>query len=113
MTTEERRRRRFSESFRREQVGLIEKGELSIPEVCRLYEVSYTAVRRWVQKFGSVPLAPRLLVQSSRDVDRLRDLEKENKKLKMIIGEQQVELLYKTALLGKAKLQLGEDFEKK
>ncbi|MEY2743625.1 MAG: hypothetical protein RL310_534, partial [Actinomycetota bacterium] len=45
--------------------------------------------------------------------DRLRELEKENKKLLGIIGKQQVELLYQRSLIDLAKEKLGEDFEKK
>ena len=113
MTTEERRRRRFSETFRKEQVRLIESGAVSISEVSRLYEVKWDSVSRWVKKYGSKGVPGMLLIQSPKEIDRLRDLEKEVKNLKQIIGDQQVEILYKSKLLAKAKEFLGEDFEKK
>ena len=113
MTTEERKRRRFSSEFRKEQVRLYELGELTIPEICRLHECCYDTVKNWIKKFGTKPYPSSMMVRTGKEVDRLRDLEKENAKLKQIIGEQQVELYYKSKMLDLAKERLGEDFEKK
>lgn len=113
MTTEERRRRRFSEEFRKEQVLLYEQGELTISEISRLYEVRYNSVRKWVEKYGKKDYRSTIHISSKKEVDRVRDLEKQVRELKQIIGEQQVELLYKSKLLELAKEHLGEDFEKK
>lgn len=113
MTVEERRRRRFSEDFRKEQVALIERGELTVVEVGRLYEVRPENVRRWLVKYGKQKLPERVIIQSSRDVDRLRSLERENKALKEFIGDQRVRMVYMEGLLELAKERLGGDFEKK
>lgn len=113
MTVEERRRRRFSETFRKEQVALIEGGQATVAEISRLYEVKAENVRRWLVKFGKKKLPERIIVSSSKDIDRLRDLERENEKLKAFIGAQQVKMVYLEELLQLAKDQLGEDFEKK
>ena len=113
MTTEERRRRRFSEPFRKEQVKLIESGKLSIIEVSRLYQVKAQNVRRWLEKYGKEKLPEMIMIQSSSEINRLKELEKENLKLKQVIGEQQVKLIYQEELLGFAKGLLGKDFEKK
>lgn len=113
MTSKERQRRRFSETFRKEQVKRIESGELTISEVGRLYEVKPDSVRRWVEKFGRKGIPTPILITSSSEVNRLRDLEKENARLKQVIGDQQVKLLYFQQLAEIAKEQLGSDFEKK
>lgn len=113
MTVEERRRRRFSEAFRKEQVALIESKQLTIAEVSRLYEVKADNVRRWVHKFGKKPYPEQIIIQSSRDVDRVRELERENTKLKEQLGDDRMRIVYLEGLLQLAKEQLGEDFEKK
>ena len=113
MTVEERRRRRFSESFRKEQVSLIESGKLTIAEVSRLYEVQIKNVKRWVERFGSMSLPQTIHITSTKDIDRLKCLESENKKLKELIADQQISLVYKNELIEVAKERLGEDFEKK
>ena len=113
LTTEERRRRRFSEIFRREQVALIDKGAKTISQVSREYHVKPESVRRWVLRFGKVELPQQILIQTQEDVNRIKDLEKETEHLHRIIGEQQVELHYLRACMSLAKERLGTDFEKK
>ena len=113
MTIEERRKRRFSEIFKREQVALIEAGKLSIKGVSVLYEVKVENVRRWVKKYGKVEPVPTILIHSAQEVNRIRDLEHESFNQKRIIGEQQIRILYLEELLRLAKDKLGPDFEKK
>ena len=113
MTVEERRRRRFSEEFRKEQVSLIESGQRRIREVCRLYEVKYDSVKRWLDKYGTKDRADQIVIQTQAEVNRIKELEKQSSRYKEVIGEQQLELLYLRECLTLARERLGEDFEKK
>lgn len=113
MTTEERRRRRFSEDFRKEQVCLIENGKVTIQEVCSLYQVKRSSVMFWIDRFGKRPQAGKIIISNGKEFSRIRELEKEIKKLLELIGRQRVELVYQSELIGLAKDKLGEDFEKK
>jgi len=113
MTTEERRRRRFSEEFRKEQVQLIEQGKLSIKDVSKLYQVKTTSIKRWILKYGKSSFPKPIIISNGKEFDRLRELEKENKRLLEFIGNQQVEIVYKDEVIKLAKERLGDDFEKK
>lgn len=113
MTVEERRRRRFSEDFRKEQVTLIESGKLTRLEVSKLYEVKASSVDRWLKKFGKNPLPGQIIVSNGKEYNLIGELKKENERLLKLIGQQQVDLVYKSALLELAKAKLGDDFEKK
>lgn len=113
MTVEERRRRRFSEAFRKEQVRLIESGNLTVKDVSKQYEVKPQNVRAWLKKFGKNELPKTIMVTSSTEYDRIKDLEKEIKSLKELIGEQHVKLVVQEKILKKAEEKLGKDFEKK
>src|SRR5690606_13214053 len=113
MTTEERRRRRFSEDFRKEQVMLIESGKITIGEVSKLYQVKKENVKRWLIRYGKKGLPGKILISNGKEFDRIRELEKANKRLIEVIGKQQVELIYKEELIRLAKEKLGDDFEKK
>ena len=112
MTFDERRLRRFSDEFRKEQVGLIESGKTTVSEVSKRFEVKAQNVKRWLIRFGKKSYPDRIIVATGKEFDRIVDLEKENKKLLELIGRQQVELIYKDRLLGLAREKLGEDFEK-
>lgn len=113
MTVEERRRRRFSEKFRKEQVSLIESGQRKISEVCRLYQVKYESVKRWIDKYGAKERPGQVVIQTQAEVNRVKELEKQASHFKEVIGEQQVELLYLRECLALARERLGEGFEKK
>lgn len=113
MTTDERRRRRFTEDFRKAQVNLIESGELTVSEVSKLYEVKPDNVQRWLKKLGTIAVPKPIIISDGKEINRLKELEKENKRLLEIIGKQQVELFYTKTLVDIAKSRLGEDFEKK
>src|SRR5690606_42071189 len=86
MTSEERRLRRFSEDFRKEQVRIIEAGEMTIGEVSRLYEVKRESVRNWLIKYGTKPVSQQIVLHTSSDVNRIRDLEGQVKQLQELIG---------------------------
>ena len=113
MTVEERRRRRFSESFRKEQVQLIESGKVSISEVSKLYEVKANNVRAWVKKFGSKELPKQIIISDGTEYNRIKSLEKEIKNLKEVIGDQQVKLIVQEKMIKQAEEKLGKGFEKK
>jgi len=112
MTSKERHQRRFSETFRREQVSKIESGELTIADVSRLYEVRRNSVKRWVDKFGIQPCGG-VVIQTREEINRIKDLERKNAHLEQLLGQQQVKLRYFEECLSVAREQLGSDFEKK
>lgn len=112
MTSKERHQRRFSEEFRKEQVKLIESGELTISDVSRLYDVRWNSVKKWVEKFGEQPYGG-VVIQSRDEINRVKDLEKKNTHLEKLLGQQQVKMNYLEECLSLAKEQLGADFEKK
>ena len=60
-----------------------EKGEKPIVEVCREHAVTEVTFYRWRQKFGSVGV---------KEVQRLRELEKENARLKKLLAERDLEI---------------------
>jgi transposase-like protein len=113
MTIGERRCRRFTETFKQEQVSLIERGKITQAQVSRKYDVRVNCVRAWVDKYGKNRKKGLILMGSSKDYDKLAELEKENKRLKEFIGEQHIELVYLKKLADLAKGKLGDDLEKK
>ena len=78
MTTEERRRRQFTEDFKKSQVKLIEAGSLTVSEVSRLYEVRRNNVYNWVSKYGSKPPLKPIVVSDGSEINKLKELEKES-----------------------------------
>jgi len=113
MTSEERRRRRFTAKFRKEQVELIESGKLSVQDVSGLYEVKPQNVRRWLKKYGKKEVPGLILIGHSSEVNRIKDVERELKKLKLLYADAQIELSALHYAVELAKGKLGDDYIKK
>ena len=60
-----------------------EKGEQTIAQVCRQHNVSENSFYRWRSRFGGM---------SSHEAARVRELEKENARLKRLLAERDLEV---------------------
>ena len=73
--------------FTEEQIVAIlregEKGAKTVAELCRSHGVAELSYYGWKRKYGSM---------SEPDVKRLRELEKENARLKRLLAERDVEI---------------------
>jgi hypothetical protein len=78
-----------------------------------MYQVKWDSVKKWLLKYGKKELPGRILISNGRELDRIRELEKENQTLMGLIGKQQVRIVYQNELIRLARERLGEDFEKK
>ena len=76
-------KKRFSE----EQIVVIlrngESGEKTVEQLCREHGVSQATYYGWKRKYGSM---------AEPDVKRLKELEKENARLKRLLAERDVEI---------------------
>lgn len=106
-------RRVFSESFKRDKVRLYESGKMTIAQLAKYYEVSETALYKWVDKYRSTPSTERIVVETESDYLELMRLQKRISMMERLIGNQQVELDYKDSLIAAASEHYNEDIEKK
>ena len=114
MSTSDRRRRRFSDSFKIQKVREIETGKTKVSEICKLYEVSSVNVYRWLNKFGIMKnKQERLIVETDSDTKQLLALKKKIAELERIIGQKQVLLDFKDKMIDLAEETYGVDIKKK
>jgi putative transposase len=59
------------------------KGDQTIGAVCRAHSISENTFYKWRQKYGGMEVA---------DAKRLRELEKENARLKRLLAESAIEI---------------------
>ncbi len=82
--------------FTEEQIVRIlqqaDRGTQTIGAICREHGISENTFYRWRQKFGGLGVA---------ETQRLRDLEKENARLKRLLAESRLELDAAKELLAK------------
>jgi putative transposase len=60
-----------------------ERGEQSVTALCKQHGIAENTFYRWRQKYGGLQVA---------DVQRLKDMEKENARLKRLLAERDLEV---------------------
>lgn len=114
MTTAERRRRHFSDSFKIQKVREIETGKTKVSEICKQYEVTDTNVYRWLNKFGTMrDKKERLVIETDSDTKKLLELKKKVADLERIIGQKQIMIDFKDKMIELAEEAYGVDIKKK
>lgn len=110
----QRRRRSFSESFRKEKVRELELGLTSPSDLKKAYEVSYTTIYRWVDKFGSMKSKKeKLVVEVESDSARLVELKKRIAELERAVGQKQIMIDFQQKMIELAEDEYGIDIKKK
>lgn len=79
-----KKRRWFDEGFKLQVVKMITDQGLGVPQVCRDLDLSETAVRRWLQQYEAEQSGqPGIGKPLTSEQQRIRQLEQENRQLKM------------------------------
>lgn len=113
-STEERRRRHFSEEFKRKKVREIEQKITTIAQVSRQYEVRENSISRWMVKYGqSYMKGVRTIVEAESDTARLIALEKQIADLERALGQKQMQLDFQSKMIELAEQTYGVDIKKK
>jgi transposase-like protein len=114
MTTAERMRRNFSDSFKIQKVRELETGKTKVSELCKQYEVSDVNVYRWLNKFGTMKdKKERLIVETDSDTKQLLALKKKIAELEQIVGQKQILIDFKDKMIDLAEETYGVDIKKK
>ena len=114
-STEERRKRTFSEEFKRKKVREIELKISTITDVSKAYEVRYHNVYKWVKKYGShlVEKGEKVIVECESDTRKNIELQAKVGELERIIGQKQVLLDFKDKMIELAEEMYQIDIKKK
>jgi transposase len=114
LTISQRQHRHFSESFKVQKVREIEVGKTKVSEICKEYQVSETAVYRWLNKYGIMKKKKeRFIIESESDTKQLILLKKQVAELEQIIGQKQIQIEFKDKMIELAEEVYGVDIKKK
>jgi transposase len=79
-----RKRNRFDDSYKLEVVKMVKDQGLTVPQVCQDQNLGETAVRRWIRQYDAELLGqPGIGNPLTAEQQRIRQLEQENRQLKM------------------------------
>ena len=111
---DERRRRIFSEEFKRKKVREIEQKITTIAEVSREYEVRASNVSKWLTQYSTNRMkSVRTIVESESDTRKLFDQQQKIAELERVIGQKQLLIDFQAKMMELAEQEYGIDIKKK
>lgn len=113
MSVKERRYRRFSESFKKEKVKEIAENRSTVSDICRVNEVSYTAVYHWINLYSNTNKPHRTIVEAKSDTTKILALQKKIAELERLIGQKQVQIDFQEKMIEIAEETYQVDIKKK
>ena len=88
-----RSRRQFSEEFKKTRRKEYEKGEYSVQELSKLFDIQGTVIYRWIHKYSTCNKKRAILVEmKSIGKQRLKDYEKRIAELELAVGQKQLSI---------------------
>ena len=114
MSVRERRCRYFSPEFKRKKVSEIDRNLVTVSELCREYQVSRTAVYKWIYIYSKMKKKKeKMVVESESDTRKIADLKKKIRDLERLVGQKQVEVEFLNKMIEITEEDLNIDIKKK
>lgn len=114
ITTDLKAVRTFSEEFKRRKVQEVEAGITKVSEISKAYNVTRTAVYKWIFKYSkSMKKKERLIVEAESDTQKINSLKKRIADLERALGQKQIQLDFKEKMIELAEEMYQVDIKKK
>ena len=108
-----RRRRIFSEEFKREKVQEIISGHQSIGSFCKLWSVTPAAVYNWIYQYSPAhKKGTTMVIQKDSEASKTQELQTRIANLERHLGQKQLDLDYLEKLIELASKELDIDIKK-
>ena len=108
-----RKKRLYSDEFKRKVVQDFETGQFSILELSRLHGLHRTVLYRWVYKFSTFNKEGYRVVESKQSsMSKVRELQQRIRELERLIGQKQIHIDYLEKMIEVAKEELQIDIKK-
>jgi transposase-like protein len=109
-----RAKRYFSESFKVKKVREIERNLTKVSEISREYEVSTTAIYKWLYKYSTFHKRQiRQVIEPMSDTKKIQELKAKIKELEQVVGQKQIQLEFKEKMIELAEQMYNIDIKKK
>lgn len=108
-----KKKRTYSEDFKRSIVKEYESGAFSVPQLEKLHGVSNVSIYRWIYLYSNFnEKGFRVVEKSQSSQEKLRELEKKIKDLEATLGRKQIKIDYLETMMEVAKDELNIDIKK-
>ncbi len=108
MLKDERTVKHYSESFKLKVLSELSEGKYNKNEIIRLYEISPGTLFTWIKKYRRFDLRNKQIkIETMDEISKLKKLEEENKKLRELLVQKDMDGLMYEAYLKVAAEKLG------
>ena len=109
-----RKKRSFSDEFKRELVRLFEQGKYSVLQLGRLYGVRSSLIYLWIYKYSQFnETGYRVIEMKQSSTSKLKALEQRITELEKLVGQKQIKIDFLEEMMAVAKEELQIDIKKK
>jgi len=114
LTTRQRQNRYFSEEFRKAKVREIEQNLSTVTEIKREYQVSYTTIYKWLNKYSTMrKKQERQVIESQSNTRKIQRLKEQVRALEQALGQKQMLIDFQSKMIELAEEEYGIDIKKK
>ena len=108
-----RKKRIFSEEFKRSLVKDFESGRYSVPQLEKLFKVNNVSIYKWIYKYSTFnDKSIRIIEMKESSTNKIKELEDKVKELERAVGQKQLYIDYMEKMMAIAKDELGIDVKK-
>ena len=108
-----RQNRYFSEEFKRTKVKEIENNINRVSEICKVYQVSHTAVYKWIYKYSTLRKKQvKQIIEPMSDTRKIKELQEKIKELEQMVGHQQMIITFNEKMIEIAEDHYGINIKK-
>ncbi len=109
-----RKKRVYSEPFKRDLVGLFERGKFSVVQLGKLYGVPFPIIYKWIYKYSQFnEPGYRVIEMKQSSSAKLKAMEQRIKDLEKIVGQKQIKIDFLEEMINVAREELKIDIKKK
>ncbi len=109
-----RKRRSYTDEFKKELVNGFESGKFSVSQLEKLYGISSVVIYRWIYKFSTFNEKGIRVVEMKQSSSlKLKELSQKVKDLERIVGQKQIKIDYLEKMIDIAKDEFDIDIKKK
>ena len=105
--------RYFSEDFKRNKVREIEKNLTTVSQIGREYNVTRSAIYKWIHKYSmNMKKGVKQVIESNSDTKKIILLKEKIKELEQIVGQKQIMIDFQAKLIEIAEEEYKIDIKK-
>ena len=109
-----KKKRVFSEDFKKDLVKDFETGQYSVPQLEKLHGISNSLLYKWIYKYSTFnQKGYRMVEKKHSSKAKVKDLENKIKDLEAMLGRKQIKIDFLETMIEVAKDELDIDIEKK